>query len=235
MDGVGGEADVSQGYWEWQLRQWEDEPSPKSEFRLRPVLPIVLYTGDRPWGSPMTLRELLDEPKAFHAFVPDWRPIFWELNKQQPDDLVNGPDAFLQALAILTADRQELEKAKPLFLAIFQRLEQLAKVKPERWAELVEFQLGWACHKRPRDELAIWNDLAIQAQSDAALKRRIEAMATTAAQELQKERRPQAGTHARPTGRSNNRRDRASSPNACESRSAAIRSARRGDLRDIGE
>ena len=37
-------------YWEWQLRQWESQAPPRGDFLLRPILPVVLHTGARPWG-----------------------------------------------------------------------------------------------------------------------------------------------------------------------------------------
>lgn len=63
-------------YWEKQWSAWEALPSPKPPFHLPPVLPIVLHTGSTPWGSARTIRDLLGEPSAFHAFAPDWKPLF---------------------------------------------------------------------------------------------------------------------------------------------------------------
>jgi hypothetical protein len=53
-------------YWMHQRDEWENLPRP------RPVLPVVLYTGATPWGSNRTIHDLLDEPRAFHAFAPAW-------------------------------------------------------------------------------------------------------------------------------------------------------------------
>ena len=46
------------------------------------ILPIVLHTGTRPWGTVRTLRELLVEPTVFRPFLPDWTPLYWELATQ---------------------------------------------------------------------------------------------------------------------------------------------------------
>jgi len=38
-------------YWMNQRDEWEKLPRPRPPFRLRPVLPVVLYTGATPWGQ----------------------------------------------------------------------------------------------------------------------------------------------------------------------------------------
>src|SRR5947209_8130916 len=46
------------GYWDRQWQEWARTPRPRPPFRLRPVLPLVLYTADLPWGSNRTLLDL---------------------------------------------------------------------------------------------------------------------------------------------------------------------------------
>jgi hypothetical protein len=42
-------------YWDRQWKEWAAQPKPRGSLRLRPVLPIVLYTGSTAWGSNSTL------------------------------------------------------------------------------------------------------------------------------------------------------------------------------------
>lgn len=100
-------------YWENQWSNWEKLPSPKAEFRLPPVLPIVFHTGTTPWGSARSIAELLDDPEAFHPFAPKWQPLFWELPRHSVDELLSSDDAFLQLLAVVRvedADQAEFER-----------------------------------------------------------------------------------------------------------------------------
>src|SRR5580700_4390896 len=94
-------------YWEWELRRSEQHPTPRPAFHLTPILPIVLHTGPLPWGSARSLRDLVDEPAGFRAFVPNWQPMFWELAEHSPEFLLNASDAFFQALTILRVEGQE--------------------------------------------------------------------------------------------------------------------------------
>jgi hypothetical protein len=64
--------------------------------RLHPVLPIVLYTGPRPWNSSRTVTDMLGEPEAFHAFAPVWEPIFWNLADRTTEDLLNSGADWLR-------------------------------------------------------------------------------------------------------------------------------------------
>lgn len=171
-------------YWEWQWRTWEEARPPRPDLALTPVLPIVLHTGPRPWGSARTLRELLGPPAAFHAFVPDWRPLFWELATHAPEELLSGRAAFLQALTILKADDREPAEAEQLFAAVFRQLDPLHETGRVRWRELLGFLLGWALHRRPKAERPHWQSVAVQLQQTAERQREIEAMGQTIAQSL---------------------------------------------------
>jgi len=175
--------------WEWQWRVWEGSPTPKAEFKLTPMLPIVLHTGLRPWGSAKSLRELLGPPAEFHAFTPDWQPMFWELAKHSPDELVDGPESFLQALAIFKADDAELEEAQELFRRIFRKLDPLHETGRVHWRDLLGLILSWAQNRRSNVERKAWTELADNLESSAEIRREIQAMGTTIAQELIREAR----------------------------------------------
>ena len=45
--------------WDAQRRSWEDNKVPESEWRFRPIIPIVLYTGSRKWEMPIKMEVLM--------------------------------------------------------------------------------------------------------------------------------------------------------------------------------
>jgi len=92
-------------YWDKQWSAWENLPSPKSEFRLSPVLPIVFHTGTQPWQGGRSINDMLGEPGDFHAFAPQWAPLFWELSEHSVDELLSRDEAFLHALAVADEKR----------------------------------------------------------------------------------------------------------------------------------
>src|SRR5438067_800883 len=81
--------------WVKQWQQWEERPPPRGPLRLRPVLPVVLYTANRPWGSNETIPDMVDAPPELLALLPDWGPIFWNLSERTTEQLLAaGP--FMQ-------------------------------------------------------------------------------------------------------------------------------------------
>ena len=42
--------------WDAQRRGWEDAKVPENEWRFRPIIPIVLYTGSQRWEMPLGWR-----------------------------------------------------------------------------------------------------------------------------------------------------------------------------------
>jgi hypothetical protein len=129
-------------YWEWQLRQWESQPKPKPDFLLRPILPIVLHTGSLPWGTVKSLRQMLVEPEAFRAFVPDWQPLFWELSRHSTSELLNSHAGFLQVLSLLRVEGEERQKAEETFLTALNEVGGLHDRSYRRWQDLVDSSLG---------------------------------------------------------------------------------------------
>lgn len=181
-------------YWEWQWRTWEMMLTPKVEFALTPILPIVLYTGARPWGSARSLRDLLGPPAAFHEFAPGWQPLFWELAAHSTAELLNGQAAFLQALAIYKAEGVELEEATLLFTTIYKNIASLHDSNRIRWEDLLKFVLGWAQNRRPQAERQSWHELAVELESDEGRKREVKEMSQTIAQSIYQEGK-QEGRH----------------------------------------
>ena len=56
--------------WDSQRREWASDQRPKSEWRFSPILPIVYYTGEHRWETPLTLDAVMDPPDVLHRFVP---------------------------------------------------------------------------------------------------------------------------------------------------------------------
>ena len=67
--------------WDAQRRRWESDKVPKSERRLRPILPIVFYTGSQRWTSPLSLNSMMEIPAALSRFVPTFETLLLEVTK----------------------------------------------------------------------------------------------------------------------------------------------------------
>jgi hypothetical protein len=169
-------------YWDRQWREWQQLPRPRPTLRLRPVLPIVLYTGARPWGSNRTLADLLDEPAAFHAFAPVWQPLFWNLAEQTPEALLATGAEWLQALAVVRAEGADATTFAGVFTAALRQLEGLHDRDQVRWYDLLRFVLTWALWGRPREEREPLLAAAEATQVDAARQKEVNTVGQTIAE-----------------------------------------------------
>src|SRR6476620_4527836 len=58
--------------WKLQQRGWEDKQLPPAERRLWPIVPLVFYTGEGTWSTPIGLKHLMDLPAELERYVPTW-------------------------------------------------------------------------------------------------------------------------------------------------------------------
>lgn len=168
-------------YWEKKWAEWESLPAPRSEFRLPPVLPIVVHTGTRPWGSPRTIAELLGEPDEFKAFAPQWSPLFWELPLQSVDELLSADNALLNALAVVRVENAERAEFERILRESWRRLDRLHADNTERWSFLIRLTIGWIVHRRPAKDRAemlhVAQDLANERDRPKEMKEMIQTIA----------------------------------------------------------
>src|ERR1700676_2967214 len=62
-----------------QKRAWDDKHTSDAQLSLQPVLPIVLYTGERRWEKIDTLVDVVDAGPLFTEMIPAFRPHFLNL------------------------------------------------------------------------------------------------------------------------------------------------------------
>ena len=174
-------------YWMWQVEEWERLPSPKDRLILTPVLPIVLYTGEREWNTSKTLRDLFGEPNGMHQFVPDWKPLFWELPDHPKDELLRSKWVFMHLLALLKATNYPVADAMAIFEQVFRSIDPFFEKGRHRWSEVLQYLIGWAYHRRPQNEKDDWRELAVRLQTDSDRRREVEQMGQTISQSIYKE------------------------------------------------
>ena len=68
--------------WEFQRREWESNNVPRSQRRLRPIIPIVFYTREQRWQIPLDLTTLMDLPDMFSGFVEIVAERFAKINSE---------------------------------------------------------------------------------------------------------------------------------------------------------
>src|SRR5262249_49337418 len=90
--------------WRLQIREWEDRRLPAAQRRLRPVVPLVFYTGVRRWREPLRLADLMSAPVELQRFIPGWETLFLNLHRTSPEILTRITSAVGWALRVLQAE-----------------------------------------------------------------------------------------------------------------------------------
>jgi hypothetical protein len=154
---------------------------------LTPVLPIVFHTGGQPWGSHREFADLLAAPEPMQAYVPGWQPLFWDLAERTPQELLDAAGEWIQALAVVRAERGEVEEFRAVFTEVLRRLEGLREQETVRWHALVGFVLSWAVRRRPgRERSQLW-EAARDSQAAAAHREEMRTLSETIEQTWEQE------------------------------------------------
>jgi len=76
------------------VRIWEREV--REERSLSPILPMVIYHGDRPWNVAMTIDELIDCPESMRDYLVKFACPVLDLTRTTDDSICGDP--FLQSM-----------------------------------------------------------------------------------------------------------------------------------------
>ncbi len=188
------------GYWDRQWQEWARLPRPRPPLRLRPVLPLVLYTGTTPWSSNRTLLDLMGEPAALHAFAPVWQPLFWNLADSTPEALLASGAEWLQTLAVIRAQGEDAASFRAVFDESLRRLQVVSERDRVQWYDLLRIVLTWATWRRPVAERQDLQSAAQAAQPSPERQQEVKNMTQTIAESLLEEGRVEGRLEGRVEG-----------------------------------
>ena len=73
--------------WNEQRGELERSGVPRSQWHLRPIIPIVYYTGSQRWETPLSLSAVMDVPEVLSRFVPRFDTLFLGVKETDPEAL----------------------------------------------------------------------------------------------------------------------------------------------------
>ena len=100
--------------WDKQRRGWLDENLPETQWRFRPILPILFYTGKANWKAPLTITALMDVPAPLERFIPSHDTLFFNLKTTDEEKLVAEEHPFgwvLRAMQKQDSNKEEFAEA----------------------------------------------------------------------------------------------------------------------------
>lgn len=184
--------------WEAQRREWQDAHRSAEQRRLPPVVPIVFYTGEDAWNSPIQLLQMMDAPDALARFVPQWETLFLNLRRTSPEALTQMGTAVGWALRVLQAEQEPLAALERVLSEAMQQLETLSEDLQGQWLRVMWYFLLLSFHRRPREEYAILSE-EIKQQASASkfrVREEINVMSQTMAEYVQEQAAERASKQA---------------------------------------
>jgi hypothetical protein len=163
-------------YWEREWKAWEERRQRGEPLRLSPVLPIVFHTGRQPWATHRTFADLFTIPELFRPYVVSWQPLFWDLAEQSSDALRQATGEWLQAMAVVRAERENAETYRNILTDVLHHLEPLHERDRVRWHDLLWFLLSWSVRRRAGNERTQLIAAAATSHENVALRREVETM-----------------------------------------------------------
>lgn len=163
-------------YWDRQWKEWRSSSAPRDPLRLNAVLPIVLYTGSRPWKSGHHFSDLIAGPESIRALAPHWPPLVLDINKRTPQELLNETGLWMQSLAVVRAENEDRETFARIFREVIEALDSLAATDRIRWHDLMRFVISWAFRRRPVDEANELKGIVATTQQKQSIKNEVDEM-----------------------------------------------------------
>jgi hypothetical protein len=151
-----------------QKRAWDEQHTSDAHFTLQPVLPIVVYTGERRWEEIETLVDLVEAGELFQAVIPTFKPHFLNLRDTAPETLVGVGGFFGQVLWLIRERHAEPAAFRRTLAEVVAALDAMPPRQGTRWRELLWYIHALVYHARNEEEqpgLREIVDCAIQADA----------------------------------------------------------------------
>ena len=170
--------------WDSQRREWESANVPKSQWRFRSVLPIVFYTGDQRWNTPLTLNAIMDIPDMFSRFVPTFDILFLNVKETDEADLTKSDHPLGWLLTVLQKEHANKEVIRTALIEAMSHINTLGEEQAQQRRRAISYLLLLILHRRPaeeHEELSTLVDQHIEQPSD---REEVGSMAQTMAEHL---------------------------------------------------
>ena len=136
--------------WEREIRQWQKLGAVTGSHKLSPIIPLLLYTGDRRWSIPLSLDVIVALPELCGPFVPRFSFLALNMPDASGESLAKHPiGAVLEALSKGNVSGAELLGA---IVAAAERLDELEEKDRDAVERAMTILYLLLYHRRPEEE-----------------------------------------------------------------------------------
>ena len=170
--------------WDSQRREWESQSVPKGQWRFRPILPIVFYTGAQKWTAPLTLDAKMDIPDVLSRFVPKFDTLFLGVKETDESELTKADHPLGWLLTVLQKEHATVEALSDALIEALSHINTLDEASAQQRRRAISYLLLLILHRRPFEEQTELTHLLGQHVRQPSDREEVELMAQTMAEHL---------------------------------------------------
>ena len=170
--------------WDRQRRGWLDKDIPETQWRFRPILPILFYTGKAKWSSPLTITALMNLPATLERFIPRHDTLFFNLKTTDTEELVAEGHPFGWVLRVIQKEDAKKEEFASALRKAVSHLDKLPETERNQWEKLMYYLVLLILHRRDTEEQPDLLSVVNETVKDHNRREEVSKMGRTAAQAL---------------------------------------------------
>ena len=162
--------------WDQQRQKWVSEGVPKNEWRFRPIIPVLFYTGKQRWETLPALDTLMEVPEALTRFIPKFETLLLDVKSELDENLLKTDHPFGWLMTVL---KHEVSDA-PVFISSLERLGghlgTLSDADQASWKQAIYYLYLLIFCRRSAEERQALEQLVAEHQKTLGLSEQEEAL-----------------------------------------------------------
>lgn len=134
--------------WMAEQQRWTEADVPTSQRRLRPILPILFYTGNTSWNLPLSPVSAIDVPEALTRFVPTFEVLLLDVKHTPSAELTQTGQPLGWLLTVLQKEMASVEEITHALETALQHLETLQASHTEQYHQAILYLASLVYHRR---------------------------------------------------------------------------------------
>ena len=135
-----------------QKKVWDKTHNSDAKFFLQPIIPIVLYTGERNWDTIEKLADVVDAGGLFADMIPEFKPLFLNLRDTAEETLMHEGGFFGRVLRLIKQRNAEPEAFRRVLEEVVVSLERMSGPDSMRWRDFLHYIHVLLYHSRNVEE-----------------------------------------------------------------------------------
>ena len=140
--------------WLAEQQRWREADVPTPQRRLRPILPILFYTGNTSWNLPLSPVSAIEVPEALAPFVPTFEVLLLDVKQTPAAELTQTGQPLGWLLTVLQKENASVEEITKAMETALQHLEML-QVSQTQHHQAILYLASLVYHRRSPAERQI--------------------------------------------------------------------------------